>query len=54
MIFNIKHEANWELIHERKQQIIERSNDAENAKLTPHTYQVVDKVLIKRGTENKV
>ena len=53
MIFNIKHEANWEFIRERKQQIINKNNEAENAKRIPHTYRVGDKVLIKRGTENK-
>ena len=53
MIFNIKHEANWEFIRERKQQIIEKNNAAENAKRIPHTYNIGDKVLIKRGTENK-
>jgi transposase InsO family protein len=53
MIFNIKHEANWEFIRKRKQQIIKKNNEAENAKRIPHTYNVGDKVLIKRGTENK-
>jgi hypothetical protein len=53
MIFNIKHEANWEFIRERKQQLIAKNNDAENARRIPHTYQVGDKVLIKRGTKNK-
>ena len=53
MIFNIKHEANWEFICERKQQIIAKNNDAENARRIPHTYQIGDRVLIKRGTENK-
>jgi transposase InsO family protein len=53
MIFNIKHEANWEFIRKRKQQIIEKNNEAENAKRIPHTYNIGDKVLIRRGTENK-
>ncbi len=53
MILNIKHEANWEFIRERKQEVIERNNKAENAKRIPHTYNVGDKVLLKRGTENK-
>ena len=53
MILNIKHEANWEFIRERKQNIIEKNNKAENAKRIPHTYNVGDKVLLKRGNENK-
>ena len=53
MIFNIKHEANWEFIRQRKQKIIEKNNQAENAKRIPHQYAVGDKVLLKRGTENK-
>jgi hypothetical protein len=31
MIFNIKHEANWEFIRERKQQIVDKNNETENA-----------------------
>jgi hypothetical protein len=55
MIFNTKHEANWEFIRnkKRKQQIIEKTNEAESAKRIPHTYNIGDKVLIRRGTENK-
>jgi putative ribosome biogenesis GTPase RsgA len=53
MIFNTKHEANWEFKRKRKQQLIENKNEAENAKRIPHTYNIGDKVLIRRGTENK-
>jgi hypothetical protein len=53
MILNVKHEANWEYIRERKQNIIAKNNKAENAKRIPHQYKVGDKVLLKRGTENK-
>ena len=53
MILNIKHEANWEYIRERKQAIIEKNNLAENAKRIPHRYKVGDQVLLRRGTENK-
>jgi hypothetical protein len=53
MILNVKHEANWEFIRARKQKIIHKNNQAENAKRTPHKYSVGDKVLLKRGTENK-
>ena len=53
MILNVKHEANWEFIRQRKQTIIEKNNKAENAKRVPHTYTVGDKVLIRRGNEHK-
>ena len=53
MILNVKHEANWEFIRTRKQQIINKNNKAENAKRVAHVYKQGDKVLLKRGTENK-
>jgi transposase InsO family protein len=53
MILNIKHVANWEFIRARKQHIIEKNNKAENAKRIAHVYKQGDKVLLKRGTENK-
>jgi len=53
MILNVKHEANWEYIRARKQNIILKNNKAENAKRTPHTYSIGDKVLLRRGNENK-
>jgi len=53
MIFNIKHEANWEYIRQRKQKLIDKNNARENAGRIPHVYNLGDKVLLKRGTENK-
>jgi hypothetical protein len=53
MILNVKHEANWEYIRSRKQNMILKNNKAENAKRIPHTYAVGDKVLLRRGNENK-
>jgi hypothetical protein len=53
MILIVKHEANWEHIRARKQNIRIKNNKAENAKRIPHTYTIGDKVLLKRGTENK-
>ena len=53
MILNIKHEANWDYIKKRKQNIINKNNKRENAGRIPHTYRVGDQVLLKRGTENK-
>ena len=53
MIFNIKHVANWEVIKQRKQNLINKNNARENAKRIPYTYRVGDKVLLRKGTENK-
>jgi hypothetical protein len=53
MILNVKHEANWEYIRAQKQNIILKNNKAENAKRIPHTYNIGEIVLLKRGTENK-
>ena len=53
MMLNIKHEANWEFMRQREQSIIDKNNSAENAKRIPHTYSVGDKVLLRRGNENK-
>ena len=53
MILNIKHEAHWEFVRKRKQELIEKNIQAENAKRTPHTYRIGDQVLIRRGTESK-
>jgi hypothetical protein len=53
MILNVKHEANWEYIRSRKQNLILKNNKAENSKRIPHTYAVGDQVLLRRGTENK-
>ena len=54
MIFNMKHEADWEMIKQRKQKLINKNNERENSKRIPHTYRVGDKVLLRRGTENKM
>jgi hypothetical protein len=53
MIFNIQHIANWEFIKQRKQKTINLNNKKENAKRVQHIYQVGDKVLLHRETENK-
>jgi hypothetical protein len=53
MILKVKHEANWEYIRAQKQNILLKNKKAENAKRIPHTYNIGDKVLLKRGTENK-
>jgi len=53
MIFNIKHTANWEVIREHKQKLIQMNNRRENAKRIPHEYSAGDKVMLHIGTENK-
>jgi hypothetical protein len=45
LIFNIKHEANCKFICKRKQQLIEKNSEAENANCIPHTYNLGDRVL---------
>ena len=54
MIFNIQHQADWERIKQRKQDKINQNNKRENAHRIPHTYRIGDKVLLRRGTENKM
>jgi hypothetical protein len=54
MIFNIKHTANWEYIRQRKQTLINKNNKRENAGRIEHEYKIGDKILLKRGTENKL
>ena len=53
MILNIKHQANWEYIRNRKQSRINDNNEKENAKRIPHEYNIGDQVLIRKGTEYK-
>ena len=53
MIFNIQHVANWEYIRQKKQNLIDKNNKAENAKRVKHNYKVGDLVLLRKSTENK-
>ena len=53
MILNIQHEANWEMIKQRKQKIINKNNQLENAKRVPYEYKRGELVLLRRGNENK-
>eukprot|EP00957_Ditylum_brightwellii_P025555 1931899-Ditylum_brightwellii.AAC.1 len=52
-ILNVKHEANWKLIHERKGKIIKKKNEKENKKRKLHHYQVAGKVLVKGDRSTK-
>ena len=53
MIFNIEHIANWEYIRASKQKIIKKNNRIENSSRIPHNYSVGDKVMLRKGSENK-
>ena len=53
MVLNIQHEANWEYIRARKQELINKNNKRENSKRVEHEYKLGDLVLLRRGTENK-
>ena len=53
MIFNINHTANWEYIRARKQALIRKNNIAENSKRIDHAYKIGDRVMLRKGTENK-
>ena len=53
MILNINHTSNWEYIRKRKQEIINKNNDTENKKRKKYTYTMGQKVLVRKGTENK-
>ena len=52
-ILNIKHDANWKFIKNRKQLLIKQNNLRENAMRKPYTYKVGDKVLIKAPENRK-
>ena len=54
MIFNLQHKADWEDIKQRKQKSLNKNNQNENKKRIEHTYKKGDKVLLRRGTENKM
>jgi hypothetical protein len=48
-IHNIRFEANWQYIKERRQKVIVQNNgDRENAARIPHTYLVGDQVMIEQ------
>ena len=54
MILNITHQADWEMIKQRKQRLIDKNNEAENRKRKEYTYKEGEKILLRRGTENKM
>ena len=52
-VLNVRHEANWKLIKERKQKLINRGNERENKNRVLHEYKVGDKVLLKNAWKTK-
>ena len=52
-IMNLTFDANWHLIKQRKQQIINQNNVKGNSKQVPHTYEVNDSVLVKNKQSTK-
>ena len=48
MILPIKHKADWAMIAQRKQDIINKSNRRENSKRVRHEYKPGDKVLLEK------
>lgn len=54
MVFNIRHEADWKLIHDRKRARIEQDNLRENSKRLAHDYAIGERVLITKASHNKM
>ena len=52
-IHNVRFEADWKYIRDRKQRIIRQNNTRENATRTEHHYSVGDKVLVKQSQSRK-
>ena len=52
-IHNVRFEADWQYIRQRKQRVILQNNARENAKRVAHTYEVGDKVLIEQDLQRK-
>lgn len=52
-MLNATFQADWEFIKERKQRLILQNNKRENAKRTPHTYNVGNVVVVKAGKKRK-
>ena len=52
-IHNIRFEADWQYIKERRQKVIVQNNDRENAARVPYTYSVGDQVMIEQYQHRK-
>ena len=52
-IHNVRFEADWKYIKDRKQRLILQNNKRENKTRIPHTYAVDDKVKVLTGHKRK-
>jgi len=52
-MLNVKFEADWQIIKQRKQRIIHQNNQKENSRRIPYQYKVGDKVLYQTLTKSK-
>jgi len=52
-MFNVKFQADWQLIKQKQQKIIQQNNQRENNRRVPHEYKVGDKVLCQTLTKSK-
>ena len=52
-LHNVRFEADWKYIRERKQCLIQQNNKRENAKHQPYTYQVNDQVMVLQHPSRK-
>jgi len=52
-ILNIKFQADWQYIKERRQRLIIQNNQRENSKRKEHTYSIGDKVMIEQYQHRK-
>ncbi len=52
-IHNVRFEADWQYIKERRQKVIVQNNDRENAARVPYTYTVGQQVMIEQYQHRK-
>ena len=52
-LHNVRFEADWKYIKDRKQRLIVQNNKKENARRVPHTYQIGDQVLVDQDPQRK-
>ena len=52
-IHNVRFEADWQYIKQRKQRLILQNNKRENAKRTPDEYAINDQVLVQQNPNRK-
>ena len=52
-ILNVRHEANWKIIKERKQKLINKGNERENKIRIDPKYKEGDKVILRNAWKTK-